>query len=518
MTLITRHPNILQIFGLSNHSGLYAAVTHEDMMPYLEFLAVHRPSPFMRVYLQACWRLDFDSVLAYDKTFLSKTWTSWIRRSSGRLCIELEDTDIVEPLTSVWQHDFPVDAPLVLNNPAFERQAVQMLTEVSYRAICFSELAEDQQLCSFTRAEARVGVLAFFPLGVQPNCCPDIVAHLPVLNESVNLHEPLSWMLYWDFNRLRRVNVSGWNRFNTSQLTEIANIHLGIWHKDYWLPQANHILRHLQVTSNHEKYVFVHNINFFLDFSKARGLDFPKGYLFVCPPDHLRTGPDSFAWPQCPWFWSMDPNGDYPLTEKDALSLGFPQIQMETRIRGLSWPSSVYEGLRTFHAAKGFDPDSEELAHQLGIPLLEVSGREAPLFSNVSDEAQIFIPECLDPVGKQARQFARAARVCELVEWKNANHQIAERNMDKKCRFEADKVAWHARCERGKTGRPREELEKPRWKDYRPEIRLRRPIKMLNGNESERRGAGDGEDDEEHRAGTGRRNRNRPRHRASPPY
>ncbi|KAJ7642108.1 hypothetical protein FB45DRAFT_1022815 [Roridomyces roridus] len=60
------HPNILQIFGLSSYSGLYAAVTHEDMMPYLEFLAVHRPSPVMTVYLHACWRLDFDSVLAYN--------------------------------------------------------------------------------------------------------------------------------------------------------------------------------------------------------------------------------------------------------------------------------------------------------------------------------------------------------------------------------------------------------------------------------------------------------------------
>ncbi|KAJ7642107.1 hypothetical protein FB45DRAFT_365499 [Roridomyces roridus] len=395
-----------------------------------------------------------------------------------------------------------------------------MLTEVSYRDICFFDLVEDQQLSWFTRAEARVGVLAFFPLGVQPNCCPDIVAHLPVLNESVDLRSPLCWELLSDLGVLHPVNVSGWNRFNTSQFTHnsIAIIHLGIWHKDYWLPQANRCLQHLQVTSNHEKYVFVHNISFHLHFSKARGLDFPKGYLFVCPPHHLQTGPDSFAWPRCPWFWSMDPNGDYPLTEKDALSLGFPQIPMETRIRGVSWLSSVYEGLRTFHAAKGFDPDSEELAHQLGIQLLEVSGGKAPLFSNVSDEAQISIPECLDPVGKQARQFARAVWVCELVEWKNANHQIAERNMDKKCRFEADKVAWHARCEPGKTGRPREELEKLRWKDYRPEIRLRRPIKMLNGNESERRGAGDGEDDEEHRAGTGRRNRNRTRHRAPPPY
>ncbi|KAJ7627310.1 hypothetical protein FB45DRAFT_59571 [Roridomyces roridus] len=115
----------------------------------------------------------------------------------------------------------------------------------------------------------------------------------------------------------------------------------------------------MQVTSNHEKYVFVDTVDFWLTFSNATNSGGPGGYLFLCPPKHLRTGPDSFAWPQCPWFWSMDPNGDHPLTEKEGMRLGFPRIQMEIEVSGCSWPSSVYEGLRTFHAAKGFDPDSQ---------------------------------------------------------------------------------------------------------------------------------------------------------------
>ncbi|KAJ7627308.1 hypothetical protein FB45DRAFT_921047 [Roridomyces roridus] len=224
---------------------------------------------------------------------------------------------------------------------------------------------------------------------------------------------------------------------------------------------------------------------FHLSVSKARDSGGPKGYLFVCPPDHLRTGPDSFAWPQCPWFWSMDPNGDQPLTEKDALRLGFPGVQMEIKVYGFSWPSSVYEGLRTFHAAKGIDPESQELARQLELPLLEVSGEGSPLFSNVTDEVTMSILECLDPVGRQARQVARAARVLEFAEWKKANSQIAERNMEKQLRFEADKMAWHAHWER-RNG-PREELAKAKWMDYKPEIRLCRGIKMLNGEDWEQR-------------------------------
>ncbi|KAJ7627434.1 hypothetical protein FB45DRAFT_868653 [Roridomyces roridus] len=303
---------------------------------------------------------------------------------------------------------------------------------------------------------ALVGVLAFFLLGVQPEVPGHLVASPPVLDKSVDLYNQGSWNCYSPFCSPDSVNVSGWTR-----------------------------------------------VTFWLNFSNATDSGGPGGYLFVCPPKHLRTGPESFGWPQCAWFWSMDPNGDHPLTEQDARRFGLPGIQMRIEVSGRSWPSSVYEGLKTFHAAKGFDPESQELAQQLELPLLEVSGEgAAPLFSNgwfqtvylhtslmlqpVSDESQIFIPECLDPVGKQARQFARAERVLELVDWKKGNHQIAQRNLEKQLRFKADKVAWHSSWEQGNG--PREELAKPRWKDYRPEMRLRRPIKMLNGEDWKPRG------------------------------
>ncbi|KAJ7627301.1 hypothetical protein FB45DRAFT_921030 [Roridomyces roridus] len=519
------HPNLLQIFGLANYSGVRAVVTHEDLMPYREFLALHRPSPVMTVYLIACWRLDLISLYAFgqrDPAYSSSKpnifsdmiddGTQWIRRSTGCLCVEFEPSGIDAPPGTLYQPDLPVDAPLVLNNPDFETHAVQILTEDVYQGICRYSLANSHELGLFKQAEVRVGVLAFLPLGVQHKVPGHIVASPSVLDKSVDLYNQGSWNCYSPFLRLASVNFSGWTRFNIWHWTVAANVSLNIWLKDYWLPQANHIFQQMQVTSNHDKYVFVHSICFCLSISKARGSGGPRGYLFVCPPDHLRTGPDSFAWPQCPWFWSMDPNGDQPLTEKDALRLGFPGVQMEIEVSGRSWPSSVYEGLKKFHAAKGFDPESQELAQQLELPLLEVSDQGSPLFSNVSDGPQIFIPECLDPVGKQARQVARAERVLELAEWKKANHQIEERNMDKKCRFEADSVAWQ---ERGNG--PRQELARPRWKDYRPEIKSRRPIKMLNHEDQwEQREEEDG--GEEEGEGSGRQQRRRTRHRGASPY
>jgi hypothetical protein len=93
------------------------------------------------------------------------------------------------------------------------------------------------------------------------------------------------------------------------------------------------------------------------------------GYLFLCPPKHFQTGPSSFRWPECPTYWSLDPSGVEHLGIEDATALGFPSISLSTEIRGLSWDGSVYTGLHQFHQAKGFDPDSQDVARHLGEPL-----------------------------------------------------------------------------------------------------------------------------------------------------
>jgi hypothetical protein len=59
---------------------------------------------------------------------------------------------------------------------------------------------------------------------------------------------------------------------------------------------------------------------------------------------------------------------------EDATALGFPTISLSTKIYGKSWDDSVYEGLRQFHQAKGFDPDSLDIARHLGEPFYQLAG------------------------------------------------------------------------------------------------------------------------------------------------
>jgi hypothetical protein len=99
----------------------------------------------------------------------------------------------------------------------------------------------------------------------------------------------------------------------------------------------------------------------------------PEGYLFLCPSEQLKTGLSSFQWPKCPAYWSFDPTGAQRLGEEEAAALGFPTINLELSVNGKYWNASAYEGLRKFHLAKGFDPDSLDVARHLRYALCKLS-------------------------------------------------------------------------------------------------------------------------------------------------
>jgi hypothetical protein len=67
---------------------------------------------------------------------------------------------------------------------------------------------------------------------------------------------------------------------------------------------------------------------------------------------------------------------------EDATALGFPTISLFTEVCGWSWDASVYAGLRQFHQAKGFDPESLDVARHLDEPLYQLAGEIDPLFAH----------------------------------------------------------------------------------------------------------------------------------------
>jgi hypothetical protein len=67
---------------------------------------------------------------------------------------------------------------------------------------------------------------------------------------------------------------------------------------------------------------------------------------------------------------------------EEVTRLGFPSIQLSMELWGRYWDASVYAGLRQFHQAKEFDPDSQDVARKLGYPLFQLSTEVDPPFSH----------------------------------------------------------------------------------------------------------------------------------------
>ncbi|KAJ7748730.1 hypothetical protein B0H14DRAFT_442602 [Mycena olivaceomarginata] len=146
------------------------------------------------------------------------------------------------------------------------------------------------------------------------------------------------------------------------------------------MAQANHIFSQLETTPNFEDYVVVNGIEFILRcLPNTYSTRKPEGYLFVCPAEEFRLGPDSFQWPYRPAYWSLNPSGTFPLSTQDANMLGFPIIHIETRTRGSYWDGGVYDALWRFQQGKGLNPESQEAAINLGYPLYKLSNEEVPL-------------------------------------------------------------------------------------------------------------------------------------------
>jgi hypothetical protein len=118
--------------------------------------------------------------------------------------------------------------------------------------------------------------------------------------------------------------------------------------------------------------VIVDSISFWLAIS-ATSANPPPGFLFLCPTEDFQIGSVSFRGPECPAYWSLDPAGLEHLSMEDATALGFPTISLSTKIWGKYWDASVYAGLRLFHQAKGFDPESLDITRYLGCPVYQLS-------------------------------------------------------------------------------------------------------------------------------------------------
>ncbi|KAJ7160338.1 hypothetical protein C8R46DRAFT_1107805 [Mycena filopes] len=391
-----RHPNIMQIWAGASYPNLHAMVFHGDLVPIKVFMAGR--SPIMTVYLYTLYTCEWQRAKTYLASAFSRTpvgskqHTLWIRSSTGQLSADIRPPD---------QHN---EVSLFFNIPpalpgftSQEATAIGFLSLEQYHHICDLYLGKPRGEYISTAATVTLGMVSFWPAHLDWHDSVGIV-FLPAVN--LQQHD-ISWP-FWEGDPLYRGDMmeSGWTRSESGHFSEslssvITFVAPGLFHPPMaWLSQANHIFSRLGITSNLGDYVLVYAVQFKITLSHP----WPPcttGYLFLCPPADFQIGAtsyrgpekspaywsidpagvQSYRWPESPAYWSLDPAGAHRLTIEEATGLGFPVLQLSTHIVGRSWDTSVYTGLRKFHEAKGFNPDSQDVARHLGEPLFKSTPR-----------------------------------------------------------------------------------------------------------------------------------------------
>ncbi|KAJ6450951.1 hypothetical protein C8R47DRAFT_1170669 [Mycena vitilis] len=393
-----RHPNILQIYGAASSGDVHATVFHGDLVLLKPCLELYKDFPCLTAYIYgscaATWYL-YSSSQSMSRIVESQC-TLWLRRSTGRLCVDLVEPEepVLLPDILAEQSIFEVPGLLLLRSPQIMEAAVMdALTLEDYHQLCRGTFTQFNGHSISAGIAVNLGVVCseipsdhYVEIASLPYDCCDY--------EDGELL-PYDCFDFKDWEQLRQPSASdaaperrvenGWRRFSIHDVVKCSLVSKG-WltvEAGYWFSQANHIFNRCRITSNFNEYVLTNRVSFEIDFLEVR-TTIPTGFLFVCPPQAFITG-STFCWPECPAYWSLDPLGVERLTAEQAIELGFPTLKFSTYISGLYWDDSVYAGLRKFHQAKGFDPYSQDVARHLGYPLIQPSAKMNAPFAHIDD-------------------------------------------------------------------------------------------------------------------------------------
>ncbi|KAJ7712144.1 hypothetical protein B0H16DRAFT_1744491 [Mycena metata] len=411
MYMTLRHPNIIQMYGTASSGAMYATIfhggatfafsarpggSHVEVLDLIPLHLVASASPIMKVYISACYVTEWEKVGNYvakspysresSEVDLRIRSTLWIRRSNGRLCVDFSPQPDGKnegnvTFRNLYPREYHPPVSPSLDPTTQEAAAIHSLTLEEYHEICVFTLNRYRSSSVSSSTTISPGAVFLFPQNGQLEEGAEI-AYLPGQQSSGG-----NW--YLGEEGLNAVFMENdWTRFHAKDvcnrvLAYALDSPFNYW--TTWLTQANYIFSRLRITSNLEYYVAVYRVDFRITIGNTRK-DSPPGYLFLCPTTDFQTEPASFRWPDCPAYWSLDPLGVDRLSMEAATQLGFPGFKLTTKWEGASWDTSVYAGLRQFHQAKGFDPESQDVARHLGRPLYKFSREVDSPFAHVEED------------------------------------------------------------------------------------------------------------------------------------
>ncbi|KAJ7465951.1 hypothetical protein FB451DRAFT_1261443 [Mycena latifolia] len=400
-----RHPNILQLFGVtSSHDGLDALLYHDDFVPVSEVRKKHRELPLASCYSEYSMQNELANARLYwlratGQLLVPEQYTVWIRRSTGRLCLDVSpsQSDFEDRCEIQWKTGSHLAPELsMLSSENMDVRCLTRSLELEDIHVILGHLPRWESSLLMTQGQGSLSVGSVLGFAAKPD-----EAQLGSVLELACFPACETEFFAWDewpgdFNG--ELMSNGWTRFDlpgrtlgVHHIESSLKISQNAWkHAVHsWLSQANHVFSILDNNSRsvqRHSCVLVKDIEFSLSIwypEDEYTLDgtfmtgsFPeKIYLFACPLDARQVGgrqvlllpPSNEA-----FYWSLDPLGADKLTSEEAEKFSLPNVSFAVRLWGCSWNETQYDVLRHFYLNKGYNPASTDATHALHYPLLQV--------------------------------------------------------------------------------------------------------------------------------------------------
>ncbi|KAJ7768012.1 hypothetical protein B0H14DRAFT_3165120 [Mycena olivaceomarginata] len=386
-----RHPLLAQLFGFTCSVGLNALIYHDDMVTISQIQKMHAQSILASSYVKFKMLRHFKAARLYweETTGNSVDYlpgTAWIRLSTGKLCLDIGDG--VKPCWKVRSDLLSYYTPAEL--PSFK------LVEDELHAKLLRVLKFDEFYAMFA-ISSRQYFGYDLPSSTESITLPSlwISGHWADFKSGQPLAIPFPnhvtlneiYMQPWGGYPLQNESMpTGWTRVEYQGNPNPESHHLAAYggiedHAEsnvvkWWLSQQGYVHKHLQgVIVADVPLHFITGIHFYcildqqLDGFTLRGTfmtDAPSSKVEVLDGQLTIINPPDAE----KYYWAFDPAGLNQLTHEIAEDIGLPTPEFTIVLRGLFLEEKETKLIHEFHAAKGFNLESQDVAIAMGYPLL----------------------------------------------------------------------------------------------------------------------------------------------------
>ncbi|KAJ7818702.1 hypothetical protein B0H14DRAFT_2601131 [Mycena olivaceomarginata] len=355
-----RHPLLAQLFGFTCSAGINALIYHDGRHGD----NFSNPENACPIHLGLNWQ-HFEAAELYWKETTGNNvndlpGTGWIRLSTGKLCLDIGDG--VKPCSTVWYNLRRYYTSV--ESPSFKLTEDELHTKL-FCALNFAEFyvmvassAHGSFVYDLPSSTESITLPSIWISGDWADFKSDQLLANPFPN-----HVTPNDIYVWPWGDYPLQNdegmPTGWIRIEFHAASDI---------EEWWLSQQAYVHKHLQgaIVANVPLY-FITGIRF--DCILAHQLDgftLQGTFMTDAPSNKVEVLDGQLAVINPPdaekYYWAFDPAGLDQLTHEIAEDIGLPTPKFTIEPWGLSLEEEETNLIREFHAAKGFDPESRDVA------------------------------------------------------------------------------------------------------------------------------------------------------------